>query len=464
MTFLQLPYLFLVTSTTISKLNSYSITHLLTVNNSSRNFINNRLNSSTSTSSNTNDHQQDQLERPTIQFDPIGYFESCFPRKNGTPRQGRLTPTSQGKLKIDCRHANHMLKGLDQYSHVWVLFWFHNNYRIDKNTDVITPPDEDRINKQKQKQLENKIAKDQLLNNNNQQEQQIDQEQEQEENDIEEDEENEDGEDDGEESQQTKEDNIVSSSTEETAKERRKRLRRERREREPRERKVPNPYVFTKEFRNPPQHVVIRPPRLNGKKVGIYASRSPHRLIPIGLTMCKLERIDYDTVYLSGVDLIDQTPVIDIKPYIPKYDSVPEAITPDWIDSPSDIKSVIFTEDSLQGLKQSIQRIGLKTLNNINNNNDNNSDNINTSNQDIVAMNEKKLQDEVTRVKTVIREILINEPRSVYRRKKKTHERWGFFVDNLNIESRVDPDGSAHVLAIIDSDTYFKNRKQSQGQ
>ena len=64
----------------------------------------------------------------------------------------------------------------------------------------------------------------------------------------------------------------------------------------------------------------VKPPRLNGQKVGVFASRSPHRPCPIGLTLAKVEGIDNGTLHVSGVDLVDGTPVLDVKPYIPQYD------------------------------------------------------------------------------------------------------------------------------------------------
>lgn len=67
----------------------------------------------------------------------------------------------------------------------------------------------------------------------------------------------------------------------------------------------------------------VKPPRLNGKKVGVFSTRSPYRPNPIGLTLAKLDKIEGSTLHLSGIDLLDGTPVLDIKPYIPSYD-VPE--------------------------------------------------------------------------------------------------------------------------------------------
>lgn len=71
----------------------------------------------------------------------------------------------------------------------------------------------------------------------------------------------------------------------------------------------------------------VKPPRLGGKdKVGVFATRSPHRPNPIGLSVVKLEKVTKDfSIIVSDIDLADQTPIIDIKPYIPLWDSKPEA-------------------------------------------------------------------------------------------------------------------------------------------
>ena len=75
----------------------------------------------------------------------------------------------------------------------------------------------------------------------------------------------------------------------------------------------------------------IRPPRLGGKaKVGVLSSRSPHRPNPIGISVVELDRIDLTArggpeIHVRGVDLLDGTPILDIKPYLPYADSVPEA-------------------------------------------------------------------------------------------------------------------------------------------
>ena len=76
----------------------------------------------------------------------------------------------------------------------------------------------------------------------------------------------------------------------------------------------------------------VRPPRLGGNlRMGVFATRSPFRPNSLGLSCVKTERVALDepdapVIYVSGADLLDGTPVYDIKPYLPFTDSVPEAV------------------------------------------------------------------------------------------------------------------------------------------
>jgi len=70
----------------------------------------------------------------------------------------------------------------------------------------------------------------------------------------------------------------------------------------------------------------VAPPRLGGTRVGVFSTRSPHRPANIGLTLAKVEHVKGDTITMSGIDLIEGTPVLDIKPYIPAYDMVERSI------------------------------------------------------------------------------------------------------------------------------------------
>ena len=75
----------------------------------------------------------------------------------------------------------------------------------------------------------------------------------------------------------------------------------------------------------------VRPPRLGGnERMGVFATRSPFRPNPIGLSSVKLISVEQDSqlgplLYISGADLMDGTPIYDIKPYLPYTDSHPEA-------------------------------------------------------------------------------------------------------------------------------------------
>ena len=80
----------------------------------------------------------------------------------------------------------------------------------------------------------------------------------------------------------------------------------------------------------------VRPPRLGGNtRMGVFATRSPFRPNPIGLSCVRLEGIRREpelghVLEVSGADLMDGTPILDIKPYSPKIDAVPDALTPNW--------------------------------------------------------------------------------------------------------------------------------------
>lgn len=75
----------------------------------------------------------------------------------------------------------------------------------------------------------------------------------------------------------------------------------------------------------------VRPPRLGGNtRMGVFATRSPFRPNPVGLSCVKLERVDLNAsdgpvLHLSGADLMDGTPIFDIKPYLPYVDCKPDA-------------------------------------------------------------------------------------------------------------------------------------------
>ncbi|XP_069330565.1 tRNA (adenine(37)-N6)-methyltransferase isoform X2 [Eulemur rufifrons] len=150
------------------------------------------------------------LETGNLLTEPIGYLESCFSAKNGTPRQPSICSHSRACLKIRksiFNNPEHSLMGLEQFSHVWILFVFHKNGHLSCKAKV-------------------------------------------------------------------------------------------------------------------------QPPRLNGAKTGVFSTRSPHRPNAIGLTLAKLEKVEGGAIYLSGIDMIHGTPILDIKPYIADYDSPQNLMEP----------------------------------------------------------------------------------------------------------------------------------------
>ena len=134
----------------------------------------------------------------TINLAPIGHIRSMFAKKNGTPRQSGLSQLARASLTVDktvFTNPDHALQNLDQFSHVWLVWLFHQNQEGAASGAV---------------------------------------------------------------------------------------------------------------------KAKVAPPRLGGPRVGVFSTRSPHRPCPIGLTLARIERVDGDTLYVTGVDLIDGTPVLDL--------------------------------------------------------------------------------------------------------------------------------------------------------
>lgn len=138
-------------------------------------------------------------------FKPIGYIESCYQDKFGTPRQPGLNEQALSQLKIRSDLQPELaLQDLDGFSHVWVIFVFHLN----------------------------KTSR---------------------------------------------------------------------------------------------YHAKVHPPRLGGDAKGLFSTRTPHRPNNIGLSLVKLKSVEKDTLIFSGADLVNGTPILDIKPYLPSVESIPDA-------------------------------------------------------------------------------------------------------------------------------------------
>ena len=80
-----------------------------------------------------------------------------------------------------------------------------------------------------------------------------------------------------------------------------------------------------------PVTLKVKPPRGKGIEVGLFASRSPRRPNPIGISAVKLKSIEKNRLNISGIDVLDGTPLLDIKPYVKRLD-IKEDSNNGWLD------------------------------------------------------------------------------------------------------------------------------------
>ncbi len=117
-------------------------------------------------------------------------------------------------------------------------------------------------------------------------------------------------------------------------------------------------FVFHKNKQNNKWQPMVRPPRLGGnKRVGVFATRSPNRPNPIGLSLVEFHGIIQKGgklfLQLSNIDLVDGTPIVDIKPYIPYADCKPNAHAGFAHEAPNtamkvEFLSAVFADTKLQ--------------------------------------------------------------------------------------------------------------------
>lgn len=94
---------------------------------------------------------------------------------------------------------------------------------------------------------------------------------------------------------------------------------------------------------------MVRPPRLGGnKKTGLWATRTMFRPNPLGLSVVKLEDIIYidqqPRLQISGMDIVDKTPVVDIKPYLGYSDAIADSVCGVYSTAPQALLQVVFDE------------------------------------------------------------------------------------------------------------------------
>lgn len=151
---------------------------------------------------------------------PIGHVRSVFEKRLGTPRQPGIVTAAESTIVLD-PSLTQAIDSLDEFSHLWVLFAFHQNTNIQKRMMAKKPFDGLKL--------------------------------------------------------------------------------------------------------------LVEPPKAEGRKVGVLSCRTPHRPNPIGLSLCSIVKVSPGMIQVAGLDCLDGTPVLDIKPYLPIIECVKDARVPDWI-------------------------------------------------------------------------------------------------------------------------------------
>ena len=173
-------------------------------------------------------------------------------------------------------------------------------------------------------------------------------------------------------------------------------------------------FVFHKNRQQEQFSPTVRPPRLGGnKRMGVFATRSPSRPNPIGLSLVEFHGIkQYNGkifLQLSNIDLVDETPIIDIKPYIPYADAKPQALAGFAQQSPEPVMKVVFSAQALQRLSQ--------------------------------------VEQDYPELQQLIIEVLQQDPRPAYKKNKPDAKVYAVHLSDFNI-SWVNKDKSSTVMGI----------------
>ncbi|ROL74737.1 tRNA (N6-threonylcarbamoyladenosine(37)-N6)-methyltransferase TrmO [Pseudomonas vranovensis] len=115
-------------------------------------------------------------------------------------------------------------------------------------------------------------------------------------------------------------------------------------------------FLFHQALEDKPR-LKVRPPRLGGNKsMGVFATRATHRPNGIGQSVVRLEKVEAGRLWLSGIDLLDDTPVLDIKPYVPYADAVAGA-TNQMADAPPAPIAVSWSDTALPQAREHALRL-----------------------------------------------------------------------------------------------------------
>ena len=211
---------------------------------------------------------------------------------------------------------------------------------------------------------------------------------------------------------------------------------------------------------------------MHGEKRGVFATRSPHRPCPLGLSLVRIERVTGDTVYVSGVDLVDGTPVLDIKPYIPTYDNPAghqmESLREEECGGESNqCRSLVRVAPWLESLSTSSLEVEFtreaesqlslfKCRDKVENHQESSCESNLKATPEFVLDTFSSLSDAREAIVGVLKE----DPRSVYRRNKCSEELYKFSIDNLNITCQFTEE-KAIVVDIQPKERWTYNKQHS---
>ena len=175
-------------------------------------------------------------------------------------------------------------------------------------------------------------------------------------------------------------------------------------------------FLFHKSLNNETS-LTVRPPRRAGKRMGVFATRAPNRPNQLGQSVVELERMEeHDgkiTLHVKGLDLIEGTPVIDIKPYVPYVDAIPDANGGFAHLAPEQRLQVSFSDDANRQ--------------------------VNTFEQ------------QYPQLRQLISDILQYDPRPIYVRKLANKKRLGFFLYDLDVRVEVADGERVVVLEVVNA-------------
>lgn len=163
-------------------------------------------------------------------------------------------------------------------------------------------------------------------------------------------------------------------------------------------------------------HPTVRPPRLGGnQRVGVFASRSTHRPNPIGLSKVALSRVECTEgavlLHVDAVDLVDGTPIFDIKPYLAYADSQSDAVSGFAQCSPPALLQVEFSAEAQCMIK--------------------------------------KLEQKRPHFSRFIREVIQQDPRPAYQQGKMTDRIYGIYLYEFNVHWKIKK-GTVDIAEILD--------------